>query len=201
MRRIIATGIMMVLMLILTACQSSETVQVKYNEVTYQLVDTVTGDTSTTYYFESSSDQSLTITEDSGGYKVKDGNLDYQVKGNTVVIGDSTCTMTGTSAACSGSNDINLIFRVSEVYRLIQNNEFGAKESTSNEVSGLMIFFGFIAIVMGIIRLKVPRFTWFHRHGWKYKNVEASDTFLDVIRLSGILFIIVGVVMIVKEFL
>ncbi len=52
----------------------------------------------------------------------------------------------------------------------------------------------FLFIVIGLFSLVSPNESWYLSHGWKYKNAEPSGTALVFIRISGIISIILGFV-------
>jgi hypothetical protein len=202
MRRLFITSLIMMLIIFLTGCTSKEDITIEDNQMIYKLKDTEKNGDSTIYQFESSTNQVLTITKSiSGEYVVNLNNREYKIIGNTVSLGDSTCTITGSSETCFNTNDIDFSFRAREVFELIQNNEFEVGQTDANAVNGWMLFLGFILIIIGIIRLRVPKLTWFLNDGWRFKKVEPSDFYLDFIRLFGIIFIVSGIVLIIMEFI
>lgn len=53
-----------------------------------------------------------------------------------------------------------------------------------------------IMIVGSIVSVLSPRTMWYLSEGWKYKNVEPSDTALVMMRIGGVLGVIFGIIFI-----
>ncbi|MCP1187489.1 DUF6199 family natural product biosynthesis protein [Paenibacillus sp. 1781tsa1] len=58
---------------------------------------------------------------------------------------------------------------------------------------------GVLVLIIGLIMAIWPYFTWYLRLGWKFKNAEPSDLALSAGRISGIVFVIVGFILIVSS--
>lgn len=61
-----------------------------------------------------------------------------------------------------------------------------------------MIIGGLILIALGVCSLAFPRGLWFLGYGWHFKSAEPSDAALGITRVSGIVTIILGVVLLLK---
>ncbi len=55
------------------------------------------------------------------------------------------------------------------------------------------IFVGIIILIAGIILISFPEFVYEISEGWRYENLEPSDTYFDAMRLKGVLAVAVGI--------
>lgn len=60
-------------------------------------------------------------------------------------------------------------------------------------------FIGTVAIIIGLIIAIWPYFAWYLQLGWKLKDAKPSDLVLRVERILGIIFVIVGFILIVSS--
>ncbi|WP_339167855.1 DUF6199 family natural product biosynthesis protein [Paenibacillus sp. FSL R5-0341] len=58
---------------------------------------------------------------------------------------------------------------------------------------------GVLVLIIGLIMAIWPYFAWYVRLGWKFKDAEPSDLALSTGRISGIVFMIVGFILIVSS--
>ncbi|WP_405171168.1 DUF6199 family natural product biosynthesis protein [Paenibacillus sp. FSL H8-0280] len=58
---------------------------------------------------------------------------------------------------------------------------------------------GVVVLIIGIITAIWPYFAWYVRLGWKFKDAEPSDLALNAGRISGIVLVIVGFILIVSS--
>lgn len=56
----------------------------------------------------------------------------------------------------------------------------------------MLPLFGLLFIIIGIIGAVSPRTTWYMSEGWKFKNAEPSDAVLILNRVMGVVFSIIG---------
>lgn len=68
----------------------------------------------------------------------------------------------------------------------------GGGDSPDRERAGNPLLAIFLLIVGGFY-VASPRVAWQMSHGWRYKNVEPSDMALEVNRLLGVAFLVIGV--------
>lgn len=55
-------------------------------------------------------------------------------------------------------------------------------------------FAGVILLVIGIVNTAAPRFVWYLKDGWKFKDAEPSDDAISLTRAGGIIAIIIGLI-------
>lgn len=55
-------------------------------------------------------------------------------------------------------------------------------------------FAGVILLVIGIVNTAAPRFAWYLKDGWKFKDAEPSDDAISLTRAGGIIAIIIGLI-------
>lgn len=73
-------------------------------------------------------------------------------------------------------------------------------------IKGKMSFNGeqlFFSIVLGIaclISVMYPEKSWYLSRGWKYRNAEPSDTYLELTKVGGVIGCIVSVIGIITSF-
>lgn len=60
-------------------------------------------------------------------------------------------------------------------------------------------FIGIVAIIIGLIIVIWPYFAWFLQLGWMLEDSKPSDLVLSVERILGIIFVIVGFILIVSS--
>lgn len=53
---------------------------------------------------------------------------------------------------------------------------------------------GVILLIIGIVNTAAPRFSWYLKDGWKFKDAEPSDGALALIRIGGIVALVIGVI-------
>ncbi|MCW3793282.1 hypothetical protein OM416_16950 [Paenibacillus sp. LS1] len=58
---------------------------------------------------------------------------------------------------------------------------------------------GVLVLIIGLIMAIWPYFAWYVRLGWKFKDAEPSDLALSTGRISGIVFVIIGFILIVSS--
>lgn len=58
---------------------------------------------------------------------------------------------------------------------------------------------GIIAVIIGLIMSFWPYFAWYLQLGWKLKDASPSDLVLRVERILGIIFVIIGFILIVAS--
>jgi len=63
-------------------------------------------------------------------------------------------------------------------------------------MNGLM---GFVFLILGIIMTASPYTGWYLSTGWRFKDAEPSDTALFMNRVSGVIGVIVGLVLLVSS--
>ncbi len=56
---------------------------------------------------------------------------------------------------------------------------------------------GFILVCVGLFHSLAPRAAWYIHYGWRFQDAEPSDLYLGFLRVTGVLAIIVGVIVII----
>lgn len=58
-------------------------------------------------------------------------------------------------------------------------------------------FIGFLFILIGLFHSLAPRAAWYIHYGWRFQDAEPSDVYLTFLRVTGVLAMIVGVILII----
>lgn len=74
------------------------------------------------------------------------------------------------------------------------------KELNKNKRCGENLLLGSIFIILGFINWAEPALAWHLSEGWKYRDVEPSDTALAMTRVGGIIGVIVGIIFVIMFF-
>jgi hypothetical protein len=58
----------------------------------------------------------------------------------------------------------------------------------------------FFFIIAGILSIIFPKFSWYMKTGWQFKNAEPSDLAIITIRIGGVIAIVIGIFILVSGF-
>ena len=183
MRKTVLFLLTLTLLLSLCACSSSEpvtshTVQINGKDYEVNFENSTVTDGRHTYEYEFSGDSesySIDIIYPNGstyywnqsGYSGHGGwSDDYNE--SLYVDGDTLC---------------DVIVAAEDVY--------APKAANPGKVFAIILLIG-----LGLMNIADPNIAWYLEYGWRYKNAEPSQLALAVNRISGVIAVIVGVILI-----
>ncbi len=97
------------------------------------------------------------------------------------------------SGYSGGFNDLDAVDSDFQVFDFAQDLH---KIAYGNKASGGNIAVGLLLVVLGLVNLIKPKFVWYINHGFAIKEATPSDGYLTFVRVSGVLLLIVGVIVI-----
>jgi hypothetical protein len=196
--RALSTALLSIVLLaaLLAGCQPQTSIQ--FRGVKYDPVERQGG----IEIYQSSNGVTLRVERGIDGARIEHDGVVYRVDGSyhqaDYAFPDGrvlTRRIVGQSIEGFAPFDVDITIHDWGIVDDLQAIAFGPSARGSTAPSAANMFFGVIAAVIGVLQVTQPRAAFFLAKGWKYRNLEPSDAFLLVTRISGTIFVVVGILL------
>jgi hypothetical protein len=198
-RRKLLAALLLILMpaVLLAGCQVQSSIQ--FRGVEYHPVERQGG----VSIYQSSNGVILQVERGDDGARIEHAGVVYQVSGTynqaDYAFPDGrvlTRRIVGQSIEGFAPFEVDITINDWDIVDDLQAIAFGPSASGSTGPTATNIIFGVIAAAIGVLQVTQPQAAFFLAKGWKYRSLEPSDAFLLVTRMSGSVFVLVGILLI-----